>query len=101
VVATQRRLHGRVLPADDQHPLAEVLVRVIEVVADVRQVLARHPELARPVGAAGREDQVADAVLPRAGARTCREQEVACAALNVDDRLVSVHSKVIQVDDRA
>jgi hypothetical protein len=52
VVAAQRRLDGGVLAADDEDPLAEVLVRVVEVVVDVRQVFPRDVEAARSVGAA-------------------------------------------------
>ena len=41
VVTTQCRFDRGVLPADDQEPLAEVGVRVLKIVADVRQIFAR------------------------------------------------------------
>ena len=57
-LAADRRLDRRILPADDHQPLTEVHVRLVEVVADVRQVLARNPEKTRPVHRADREDDV-------------------------------------------
>ena len=43
-IELERRLRGRVLPADDHDLLPEERVRLCEVVRDVRQILARHAE---------------------------------------------------------
>ena len=75
VVAAQRRLHRRVLAADDQQPLAEIRVRVVEVVADVRQVFAGDVEPARVVGPAGDEDEPAGRGSPRRAARRAGRQQ--------------------------
>ena len=101
MVAAQRRLHGGVFPADDQHIAAEIGVRVLEIVGNVRQFFTGNMEPSRVIRPAGGQHELVHAVSFLPAARVGGQNERIGDPIDADNRLVGPHVQVELLDDAA
>ena len=100
VVAAQSCFHRGVLAADDQQALAEVLVRIAEIMAHVRQIFPWNLQPPGTIGSTGGENEVLRPTAPLPGCGVRGNHKFTLAAIDADHRLIRPHLQVELCDDR-